>query len=293
MPVKAVGLVLVSCGLHALWNVLLKRARHKMAFTAVFLLLTPVLFLPMFLFLAGQVGRVSPAGWACVVGAGLLYCAYFLALAAAYADGELSVAYPLARGVGPAFTLVWGLLLLREKLTLPGAAGVALILGATVALLWPRSKPGGVGWSIPGRSAAAALAVAVIYSLYSLTDKVAVGRLHIPPGLYIYLTYLITALLTVPCIARRHGTAALVAEWRANRDGCAAVALLNVLAYLLVLYALSLPGTPVSYVVPLRSVSVLLAVLLGVEVLGEEKRWSKFAAGALMTAGIALVAWKG
>jgi len=292
MSLRVVALVLASCVLHAWWNLLLKRARDKMAFTALFLLLTPLLYLPMALFLAGG-ARIPAVGWGCMLAASALYFGYFAALATAYKDGELSAAYPLARGVGPALALVWGVLFLRERPTGWGFFGVMLVVGATVLLVRVGRGKVALRSGLPPGAVLAALVVGLMYSLYSLTDKVGVGRLHIHPALYIYLTYAMSALAFGLWFVGRRGSEPLLAEWRANRTACTAVAALNVFSYLLVLYAMSLPGTPVSYVIPLRSVSVLIAVLLGVEVLQEGERWSKLGAAALMMAGIALMAWKG
>jgi drug/metabolite transporter (DMT)-like permease len=294
MPLAAVGLVLLSCVLHAFWNLLFKRAGDKLAFMALFLTLTPLLYLPLPILLRRE--AVPPAGWLCVGATGLLYAGYFLLLAQAYRHGELSVAYPLARGVGPALTFAWGVLFLGERPSAAGAAAVALILGGAFLLHW-QGGPGGrlvaAAALLRSPASAAALLVALLYSLYSLTDKIAVGRLRLHPALYIYLTYTTAALLTVPWVIRRSGAAALAAEWRRHRWPCLAVAALNLFAYLLVLYALSLPHTPVSYVAPLRTASVLLGVLFGVRVLREEAGARKVVAALLMMAGIALLAIKG
>jgi drug/metabolite transporter (DMT)-like permease len=143
------------------------------------------------------------------------------------------------------------------------------------------------------RSLLAAAFGGLMYSLYSLIDKIGVGRLHINPPVYIYLTYTFAALLVLLWVCGRHGGATLRAEWQANGRACMTVGILNLFTYLLVLYAMSLPGTPVSYITPLRTTSVLIGVLLGVGVLGEGRLAAKFGAALLMMAGIALMAWKG
>ena len=313
MSATVVGLILASCVLHALWNLVVKRARNKMAFTALVLLLIPLLYLPMFLWLIRS-HSVSPAGWACLLVTGAIYAGYFAALALAYENADLSVAYPLVRGVGPVFTLLWAVLFLGERPTLLGLAGVALIVLAAVSLLGGRGAPeygkcgkyGQCGKWCPVlpilptlpilpilRTVWPSLLVALAYSLYSVTDKIGVGRLGIHPGLYLYLAQAACAVWIAPWVLRRPHRDLLRAEWQANHWPCAFVGFVNILAYLLVLHAYSLPGTPISYMVPLRTASVLFAVLLGVEVLGEGRRWAKLGAAAAMMAGIALMAWKG
>jgi drug/metabolite transporter (DMT)-like permease len=301
MPPAAIGLVLTSCALHAYWNLLYKRAGDKLAFTALFLLVTPLLYFPMFAALIG--GTAIPAiGWFCILGTGVVYFGYFVGLSRAYELGELSVVYPLARSVGPALTLLWGVLLLGERPTGAGIGGIVLVL-CGVVLIHRRPDKALVPPGIDGRrlvrslfaspATVSACFVGLMYSLYSLIDKLGVGRLRLDPALYIYLTFTTAALLVVPWIVWRRGAASLRAEWQVNRRACVAVGGLNLLAYLLVLYALSLPNTPVSYIVPLRTLSVLFGVWLGVEVLREEGRWSKMGAGLLMVAGVLLITWKG
>jgi drug/metabolite transporter (DMT)-like permease len=300
MPLLAVGLVLVSCLLHAIWNLLLKRARDKMAFTALYLMAASILYLPVFLLLLPGTS-IPPMGWLCILATGIVYFGYFIGLAYVYREGELSVTYPVMRGLGPALTFLGGIALLSEQPSLPGAGGVGLILLGAFSLYGqgearPRTAPA------PGRRSSAlspsfmaAVFVGVMYGLYSLIDKVSVGSLHIRPPVYLYLTYAISPLLTVPCALRSRGGGldALRAEWRLNARACVAVGTLNLLAYLLVLYALSLPGAPVSYIVPLRTTSVLMGVLLGACVLGEGRLPGKLAAGIVMMAGITLIAWTG
>jgi drug/metabolite transporter (DMT)-like permease len=66
------------------------------------------------------------------------------------------------------------------------------------------------------------------------------------------------------------------------------VGFLCIYGYLLVLFAMGL--TQVSYIISLRSTSILFAVILGFEVLGEEKSLIKIAGVASMVLGVLLIA---
>jgi drug/metabolite transporter (DMT)-like permease len=294
LPLAAVALVLTSCVLHALWNLLLKRAGDKIAFTALFVGATPLIYLPLFVARLPH-AEIPPAGWACAAATGLIYVVYFGGLARAYAAGEMSVVYPLARSVGPALTVLWGILFLGERPTVPGLAGIGLIIAGVAVLQWPARRDASSRGSRTTLAAGAgwALVVGLSYSLYSLVDKVAVGRLGVDPAVYIYLTFAACALLSVPPMAARCGLPALRAEWRASWRPALGVAVLNVLAYLLILVALSLPGAPVSYIIPMRTLSVPVGMALGVSVLGEERRWSRGLAVVMMVLGVALITRRG
>ena len=67
------------------------------------------------------------------------------------------------------------------------------------------------------------------------------------------------------------------------------VAVLSPLAYMLVLFAMTL--APLSLVAPAREISILLGVVAGAKLLQEGKMLSRLGAASLMVMGIALLAW--
>ena len=288
MPLLAVVLVILSCAIHALWNFLVKRAENKLAFTALFLVAVPFLFLPMIILLSPKLA-LPPSGWVCIVATGVVYASYFVALAQAYLVSDLSFAYPLSRGLGPALTVVWGVVLLGERPSALGFLGIASVLVGAFVLQWQPNLASRYG-SFFAPSALPAWLVGLMYSIYSVIDKIAVGHLGVHPAVYIYAAYTVCAALVLPIALVRCSKETLVKEWQRNWGSCIATSILNIAAYLLVLWAMSLPNTPVSYIVPLRTLSVLFGVLFGTEVLGESGRWRKLGAATLLMLGVSLIA---
>src|ERR1041384_2637458 len=102
MPADALALALGAAVLHALWNLLLARERDTEAATAVAVAsLVVVLVLP-----AALTWRVQGAAVPFIAGSAALELAYVGLLAAAYRRFELSVVYPVARGLAPVLALV-------------------------------------------------------------------------------------------------------------------------------------------------------------------------------------------
>ena len=58
--------------------------------------------------------------------------AYFVTLTAAYQRGDLSVVYPLARGMSPVIVMVAAIALLHEGPTRPAIVGIAAVAGGLV-----------------------------------------------------------------------------------------------------------------------------------------------------------------
>jgi drug/metabolite transporter (DMT)-like permease len=284
MPLLALLLVLGSCALHATWNLLIKRAQDKQAFTALYLVAGLLIYLPLFLVFAAQ-HPVPRAGWACIAATGAVYVIYFLGLASAYRQSDLSVAYPLSRGLGPLLVVAVGGPLLGETPSTGGLLGLLLLLAGVMVVSLPVPAVRGPGL----RSLAPAALVGAAYAAYSLIDKYAVSRAGVHPLVYVYLTFAAAALVIAPAMVRARGLQALRAEWGRSARNAIAVGALNIGAYLLVLTAMALPDAPAMYIVPVRAFSVLFGVWMGTGLLGEEGRAIRMLGAGLMVAGLSAV----
>ena len=114
VPATALALALAAAFVHALWNLLLARARDPEAATAVALLVSIVAFAPVAVFTWDADLDV----WPFTIGTGALQLTYFVLLAAAYRRSSLSLVYPVARGVAPVLVLVVGVAVLGKTTSL-------------------------------------------------------------------------------------------------------------------------------------------------------------------------------
>ena len=89
-----------------------------------------------------------------------------------------------------------------------------------------------------------------------------------------------------PVALRRRREFAPPPGWK-HRQEALWVALLNPLAYILVLTALQ--STPVSHIAPAREVSILIGSLMGVRLLGEGDARVRLLGAASMTLGLLLI----
>src|ERR687887_1523647 len=104
MPALAFGFALTAAFLHAFWNLLLARSRDPESASAAALVASVVVFAPV----TAVVWKAEASVWPFIVGTSLLQLLYFALLAAAYTRAELSVFYPIARGIAPVLVLVVG-----------------------------------------------------------------------------------------------------------------------------------------------------------------------------------------
>jgi drug/metabolite transporter (DMT)-like permease len=278
-------LLLGSASLHVVQHVLLKRARNRTAFVWWVWLWAAVLFSPV-LFLCWQ--PIPPLVWGILAVSAAFEALYYLAIARAYQTGDLSVVYPLARGTAPLLVFLWTALLLQERPSPGGLAGIGLIAAGLAVINLPHAR----AWRQVVRSLGQeaprwALAAGLCISLYTTLDKVAVGLTG--ALLYTYLAMTLTFLWLTPATLRAVGWSGLVREWRSARWGSALAGLSAMAAYGTVLFVMR-RGEPASYVGAVREISVVFGAVVGVAFLKESGTVPRVLGSALITGGVGAIA---
>jgi drug/metabolite transporter (DMT)-like permease len=210
---------------------------------------------------------------------GLLHVAYSDVLQRGYRAADMSVVYPVARGSGPLLSFCGAMLVLQERPSLLALAGALLVVsGVLVIAGGPAifSKTGaqtGLLWG---------LVIGCAIASYTLVDGYAVKVLLIAPPLVDYAGNLFRLLVLSPraLLDRPRVRRELRQYWRA----AAGVAVLGPMAYILVLYAMTL--APVSHVAPARELSMMVGTYFGARVFQEEARRSRLIAAALIVLGV-------
>ncbi|HEX6683166.1 MAG TPA: EamA family transporter [Candidatus Limnocylindrales bacterium] len=269
----AFGLVAASVLCHAVWNLMAKQAGAAgTLFVAVWSVVAALLWAPLGIWVLVTTWSTLDHRAAVFLGGALiLHTGYYLILQRGYRVGDLSVVYPIARGLGPVLTCVVAVPLLGEDPGLLGWAGT-FVLAISVAVL---GKPRLTAL----KPVCYAAVVGVFIAAYTLWDKHAVALLS--PILINWATDTGRALLLLPLLARRRAEARRV--WQEHRVGVIGTAVCSPAAYMLVLTALTM--APVTLIAPLREVSVLLVVFLGAKLLGEKEMWQRLLAALGVVAG--------
>lgn len=285
MPGAALALVLTAAVLHAGWNALAKQARDQFCFLWSAVTLAAALFAPVTLAALAASGLPGPAR-PYVAATIAVHAVYFYTLGRSYRSGELSLVYPLARGLGVALVPLLAVPTLGERLSPLGATGVGLVV---VGILAPqlgghdRQRLGGL-LRHPGPGTWWAALTGLTIAAYALVDKAGVARLHPVP--YIGLMFVGTSLLLAPIAFGAR--AALAAEWRRNGRAIVAAGAMTLTAYLLVLFAFRL--SKAGYVVAARESAIVVSVVVG-RLWFAEPAWRVRLGGAtLILAGVACVA---
>ncbi len=289
MTGAAVLLVLISAFAHASWNLLAKRAGTPelanwwMATSgAVIMLPTAIVLLIL--------DVPSPTGWAFIGGTIALHILYFFTLGRAYRYGDLSIVYPVARGLGLTLIPVLGVILLNESVSVQASFGMAFILAGIIAVGLSsgagNTLQGGVRRILADKGVLFAVATGVLIGSYSVLDKRGVE--HVTPVLYMFFLTAGGSIGTLALLYRSYSRAQFTGEMRAHWRTIVIGGLLQFLAYALVLSALRL--SQVSYVGPFRELAIGIGVVMGALILKENVTRGRAVGAASVAAGAIVIA---
>lgn len=260
--------------MHATWNAVVKVGDDRLLSMAVVIGVTALLA-PLLLVLGPA---PAPASWKFIVLSALLNNAYFLFLIQAYRVGDLSHAYPLARGSAPLLVAAGAVALAGEKLSVGQLVGIGLVSGGIVSLLLSAGYGLRGGW----RSIVYPLATGVMIAAYTVVDGIGV-RLSGNPAGYIGWLFLLFAIpiVAIAVVRRRRDAAAFL---RKSWKPAVLAGFLNFGSYGLAIFALSLGAmAPVS---ALRETSVIIGAWIGTRLLGEPFGWQRVVSAAIVAAGV-------
>jgi drug/metabolite transporter (DMT)-like permease len=271
----ALVLILVSAVVHAVVNVLTKRADDKYAMRLLIGVFSAVLVAPALIFVPLPHGI---AVWFLIATA-IVHAIYELLLVKSYESAAFSAVYPVARGTGPLFTALGAIVLLHEHAALIELAGIALVCGGVIAIgVSHRASQGATAGLLY------ALGTGLTIGIYTLIDASGVRAVEQPFTyvLWFFVAHGVSVLLTAPGI---RGMAVVREARRQWRLGIGTAAL-SIVTYGSAMLAYRFGAT--AQLAALRETSVLFGTALAMSFLGEHmtvRRWIAalvIAVGAIM-----------
>lgn len=287
MTALAIGLVLASSVAHSIWNFLLKQSGDKEIFVCGLLVAASILLAPAGVILA-WLNPIDMTGWLCVPATIVLHSLYYSLLGRSYSEGDLSLVYPIARGMGPMLVPVLAIVFIGENITATAGIGIVGIIAGIYTVAWWGNfrrlvlNPADL---LRNPGTLYAILTGITIAVYSIVDKI--GVRHIQPFLYMYLMLLGCTSTLLPYAFVKRGVATVTNELRTNFGIISLAGGLAFLGYGLVLTAFSL--SPVSYVLPARSASIIITVLIGFLLLKEPFGKGRLLGSGMITIGLILI----
>ena len=270
-----VAIILSAAMLHAVWNAIVKTASDRTTTLGLVALghvipgAVMVAYLPL--------PELESLGYVAL--STLIHFGYFYMLGQAYKHGDLSVVYPIARGIVPALVALWAMVFAGEFLPLQAWVGIALI-GLGIQLSSWRALRSGVG-----RTALYyALGTGFSISLYSLVDGLGVRLSGNTLSYWAWGAFGHLFVAGFIGLRKRQQLHQIpVRSWAIGIAG----GFVSMTAYGLVLFAKNF--APLGAVSALRETSVIFAALIGFVFLREGNWMRRLGAAVVMAFGVALI----
>ena len=272
MTVSVFSLVLLAAALHAIWNAVIKGTGDKTIAIGLVALGHMVLGLIGAAILPLPDIKVIPF----IIASTLIHWGYYYGLTTAYKFGDLSLIYPIARGISPVIVAFCAFFWIDERLSWVEMGGV-LLISSGILFLGLRSLSNEK--SIP--ALVFALTTGILIAAYSLTDGFGV-RLTENPLSYIVWLFIAEGFV-VFYIFGRFKVRLLKSSFSEIMLGFFA-GVISTVAYGLALYAKSL--APLGIVTALRETSVIIATLIGVLWFKEKPIGYRIGAASIVFCGI-------
>lgn len=274
----ALILILVSAVVHAVVNVLTKRAEDKYAMRLLIGVFSAILVTPALFFVPLPHGI---AIWF-LVGTALVHSVYELLLVKSYESAAFSAVYPVARGTGPLFTALGAIFVLHEHAPLIEVAGIVMVCGGVIAIGFSHRATDG---ALTGLKYA--LGTGLTIGCYTLVDASGVRSVAeaLTYVLWFFVAHGASVLITAPGIRGMAVVREAQRQWRLG----VVTAALSIVTYGSAMLAFRFGAT--AQLAALRETSVLFGTALAMSFLGERmtlRRW--IAAGVIASGAIMLQA---
>ncbi len=272
----ALGLILLSAVVHAVVNVLTKRADDKYAMRLLIGVFSAIIVTPALFFVPLPEGK---AVWF-LVGTAFVHALYELLLVKSYESAAFSAVYPVARGTGPLFTTLGAIFLLHEHPPAIQLLGIVLVCGGVIAVgISHRASAGAKAGLLY------ALGTGLTIGCYTLIDASGVRAVPMPFTyvLWFFVAHGLCVLVTAPGIRGR----AVVIEARRQWKLGVLLGFLSITTYGSAMLAYRFGAT--AQLAALRETSVLFGTGLAMSFLGERMTWRRWCAAGAIAAGAILL----
>lgn len=276
MSSELIILMLLAACAHAAWNAVIKGGTNKLYETGLNVLggATGVVFILPF------VPPPALETWFFLFISVCIHIAYYLCIAIAYRQSEMSYAYTLMRGSTPLFT-AFVLSALGQGLSDMGWIGVLCLCAGVLAL----ASQNLLDRTFDKYSTLAALGNSIVITGYTLVDGFGVRSSGNAMGYVCWLYFLNAFPLNLVILSGQHREYGqyLIRRWKAGLFG----GLCSLAGYGVALWGMT--QAPIQLVAALRETSVIFGMLLSVCFLGERFTQHRLAAVILVTSGTVIM----
>ena len=286
MRIEYLLYIVLSAFLHSFYNLLMRKSGGSRIFLVSMFTVAGFSAVAV-VFITGNYRGIPWQNVPYIYGASFFYILYQIFVSKSYEHGNISTHYPLSV-LSPVFIPIWAYFLLAEKISLMTGTGIIItVIGAFMVKLnsftWIEIKKM-FQLSREYRGARFALAASLMYSFGAIFDKSRIASFNIVTYIGFILLFMALNLIIYTLIFQKQPV-------RSYIPGYWYFILLGGITVFLSFFTfrVALREVMVSVAVPVRQVSIVFAILLGVIMLREKPDTNKLIGSLVIIGGIILV----
>jgi drug/metabolite transporter (DMT)-like permease len=300
MTLTAILLITFSAFIHAFWNFLSKRQNPSTSFFLLASIVSAILISPILVIYRRGLNYFTAIDWILVGATGICQALYYVGLSGAYRNGDLSLAYPLARALPVLMVAIVSLALGRgNQIGRMAFLGFLAVAAGCLILPLPNFSELRLKHYLNICCLFAVLA-ALGTTGYTLIDDQVLRNLRTAAGMPLVKTQITLLFMALENISLTVSLAAFIylrqpdfhilrSTWKTIWLPASGAGLMMTGAYGLVLLAMAFV-TNVSYVSAFRQISLPIGVFLGMIVHREPRYLPRLTGLAVILAGLAFIA---
>ena len=265
MPLEVFVMIICAAFVHAAWNALVKAEGDRLTLIRIMSFTQLNLSLLLLPFVAVPAGEA----WSYLIASAFVNVGYMLFLSEAYRSGDLSHAYPLARGIAPLIVAAVSMLFLGEELSQASQIAILLIALGITSLSLTR----GIEGLRDLRMVGFALGTGGFIAAYTLLDGLGARAAGTAHGYMIWVSLAASALIIASVRWLQRGVSAPAS--RRTRIAGVTSGLTSYISSWMIIWAMTL--VPIPLVSALRETSIVFAVVIGVVFLKERLNLARLA----------------
>ena len=250
-------LILFAAFLHASWNLIIKSIKNSQVAIALQMFIQSIIFFPFLFFVPVPEGIT----WVFLFFALVLHSSYFLILGSMYNQGNLTITYPVFRGMAPVFVTFLSVIFLRDYISFKGFVGIGIIAMGLLLITKENYKN-----KLNIKLLVISIFVSIIIALYSFSDGAGV-RSAKNEFTFIVWNFFLGGWITISYVYIKSKNEFLNLKLK-QYILISIASFMSFTAYGIILW--SMKHQPIAYVASIRESSIIMASLISLIFLNEK-----------------------
>ena len=250
-------LILFAAFLHASWNLIIKSIKNSQVAIALQMFIQSIIFFPFLFFVPVPEGIT----WVFLFFSLVLHSSYFLILGSMYNQGNLTITYPVFRGMAPVFVTFLSVIFLRDYISFKGFVGIGIIAVGLLLITKENYKN-----KLNIKLLIISIFVSIIIALYSFSDGAGV-RSAKNEFTFIVWNFFLGGWITISYVYIKSKNEFLNLKLK-QYILISIASFMSFTAYGIILW--SMKHQPIAYVASIRESSIIMASLISLIFLNEK-----------------------